>query len=263
MLSYQHIYHAGNLADVHKHSMLAWALAYMTRKDKPLTYLETHAGRGLYDLQDEAALKTGEAAKGIALVKDAFATDHPYAQVLSRIQSKHGASAYPGSPLIAAESLRNIDTVHLSELHQQEFAALKENMGPYGGIYRQKDGWEMAMSLCPPEPRRGLLLIDPSFEVKSDYQTIPQTIAKLHRKWGVGVIMLWYPILTDAPHIPMIRELQAALPDAVTHEVSFPPARPGHRMVGSGLFVVNAPYGFTDEAARLSALFQDRLSHLM
>lgn len=263
MLSYQHIYHAGNLADVHKHSLLAWALFYMTRKDKPLTYLETHAGRGLYDLQDAAALKTGEAEKGIALVQDAFKADHPYAQVLARIHAKHGANAYPGSPLIAAESLRNIDTIHLSELHPQEFAALKENMAPYGGIYRQKDGWEMAMSLCPPEPRRGLLLIDPSFEVKSDYQTIPQTIAKLHRKWGVGVIMLWYPILTDGPHKPMIRDLQAALPDALTHEVSFPPARPGHRMVGSGLFVVNAPYGFAEEAARLSALFQDRLSHLM
>ncbi len=263
MLSYQHIYHAGNLADVHKHSMLAWALAYMTRKDKPLSYLETHAGRGLYDLCDEAALKTGEAAKGIALAQDWFAADHPYAQVLGRIRAKHGGDAYPGSPLIAAESLRPVDTIHLSELHPQEFAALKDNMAPYGGIFRQKDGWDMAMSLCPPDPRRGLLLIDPSFEVKADYQTIPATIAKLHRKWGVGVIMLWYPILTDAPHKPMIRDLQTAIPDALTHEVSFPPARPGHRMVGSGLFVVNAPYGFAQEGARLTALFQDRLSHLM
>ncbi|PJI91230.1 23S rRNA (adenine2030-N6)-methyltransferase [Yoonia maricola] len=263
MLSYQHIYHAGNLADVHKHSMLAWALSYMIRKDKPLSYLETHAGRGLYDLQDDAALKTGEAAKGIALAQSWFPSDHPYVQVLDRIHAKHGASAYPGSPLIAAESLRPVDTIHLSELHPQEFAALENNMGPYGGIFRQKDGWEMAMSLCPPEPRRGLLLIDPSFEVKSDYDTIPGTIAKLHRKWGVGVIMLWYPILTDAPHAPMINALQAAVPGAVTHEVRFPPARPGHHMVGSGLFAVNAPYGFTEEAARLTALFQDRLSRLM
>ena len=263
MLSYQHIYHAGNLADVHKHSMLAWVLSYMTRKDKPLSYLETHAGRGLYDLQDAAALKTGEAAQGIARAQDWFSPDHPYAQVLSRIHTNHGPHAYPGSPLIAAESLRPVDTIHLSELHPQEFAALKDNMAPYGGIFRQKDGWEMAMSLCPPDPRRGLLLIDPSFEVKADYQTIPQTIAKLHRKWGVGVIMLWYPILTDAPHRQMIQDLQTALPEAVTHEVSFPAARPGHRMVGSGLFVVNAPYGFQEEAARLSSLFQDKLSHLM
>ncbi len=115
----------------------------------------------------------------------------------------------------------------------------------------------------PPDPRRGLLLIDPSFEVKTDYQTIPKTITQVHRKWGVGVIMLWYPILTDGPHKPMIAELQSALPDAFTHEVRFPPARDGHRMVGSGLFVVNAPYGFQEEAARLSALFSAKLSRPM
>ncbi|WP_400087269.1 23S rRNA (adenine(2030)-N(6))-methyltransferase RlmJ [Yoonia sp. R78084] len=263
MLSYQHIYHAGNLADVHKHSMLAWALSYMTRKDKPLSYLETHAGRGLYDLQDAAALKTGEAAKGIALAQDWFAPDHPYAQVLARIHAKYGENAYPGSPLIAAESLRHLDTIHLSELHPQEFAALKDTMAPYGGVFRQQDGWEMAMSVCPPDPKRGFLLIDPSYEVKSDYDTIPATIAKLHRKWGVGVIMLWYPILTDAPHKPMIRALQASLPDGFTHEVRFPPAREGHRMVGSGLFVVNAPYGLAEEGLRLSAQFEDKLKDPM
>ncbi len=263
MLSYQHIYHAGNLADVHKHSLLAWALSYMTRKDKPLTYLETHAGRGLYDLTDDAALKTGEAAKGIVLAADWFAADHPYAQVLSRVRKANGQNAYPGSPFVAAESLRPMDNIHLSELHPQEFAALKSNMASYGGIFRQQDGWEMALSVCPPDPRRGLLLIDPSFEVKTDYQTVPKTIAQIHRKWGVGVIMLWYPILTDAPHKPMIQELKDALPEGFTHEVKFPPARPGHRMVGSGLFVVNAPYGFEEEAARVSNLFQDKLRDLM
>ncbi|MDO6591694.1 23S rRNA (adenine(2030)-N(6))-methyltransferase RlmJ [Loktanella sp. D2R18] len=259
MLSYQHGYHAGNMADVHKHALLAWSLAYMTRKDKPLSYLETHAGRGLYDTTDEAAVKTGEAAKGITIAEGWFARDHPYAQVLDRIRAKHGATAYPGSPLVAAESLRPMDDIHLSELHPQEFAALKSAMGPYGGIYRQRDGWEMALSLCPPDPRRGLLLIDPSFEVKSDYDTIPDTIAKIHRKWGVGVIMLWYPILTDGPHIPMIKALKSAIPDGLVSEVAFPPARPGHRMVGSGLFVVNAPYGFAEESGRLKALFHKNL----
>ncbi|MBE0413248.1 23S rRNA (adenine(2030)-N(6))-methyltransferase RlmJ [Yoonia sp.] len=263
MLSYQHGYHAGNLADVHKHSLLAWALDYMTQKDKPLSYLETHAGRGLYDLADAAATKTGEAAKGIVIAADWFAPDHPYAKVLARIRAAHGPNAYPGSPLVAAEILRPMDTIHLSELHPQEFAGLHANMAPYGGIFRQRDGWEMALSLCPPDPRRGLLLIDPSYEVKADYQTIPDTIAKIHRKWGVGVIMLWYPILTDAPHLPMISALRAAIPDAVVHEVRFPPARPGHRMVGSGLFVVNPPYGFAQEGARLGALFQQQLKGAM
>lgn len=263
MLSYQHAYHAGNLADVHKHSLLAWALDYMTRKDKPLTYLETHAGRGLYDLTDAAALKTGEAAKGITIAADWFADGHPYTLALATIRANHGPTAYPGSPFVAAETLRPMDNIHLSELHPQEFAALKANMASYGAVMKQRDGWEMALSVCPPDPRRGLLLIDPSFEVKSDYVTIPDTMTKIHRKWGVGVQMLWYPVLTDGPHVPMIKALKTAIPDGFVHEVAFPPARDGHRMVGSGLFVVNAPYGFADEAARLSKLFQDNRTALM
>ena len=98
MLSYQHIYHAGNLADVHKHSLLAWMLGYLTRKDKPLSYMETHAGRALYDLSDTPALKTGEAAQGIGRVRGWFDDAHPYAQVLDQITAEHGSDAYPGSP---------------------------------------------------------------------------------------------------------------------------------------------------------------------
>ncbi|MBQ2260241.1 MAG: 23S rRNA (adenine(2030)-N(6))-methyltransferase RlmJ [Loktanella sp.] len=259
MLSYQHAYHAGNLADVHKHSLLAWMLAYLTQKDKALSYLETHAGRGLYDLTDDAAIKTGEAAKGIAIAADWFAPDHPYAQVLARISAKYGRNAYPGSPIVAAESLRPIDSIQLSELHPQEYQALATHMAPYGGVFRQRDGFEMALSVCPPDPRRGLMLVDPSFEVKADYDTIPPLLAKVHRKWGVGILVLWYPLLTDGPHLPMVRALQDAFPDGLRHEVSFPPARPGHRMIGSGLFVVNPPYGLELEAAALSALFDARL----
>ena len=107
------------------------------------------------------------------------------------------------------------------------------------------------------------MLVDPSYEVKADYTAIPPHFTKIARAWPVGVLMLWYPILTDAPHAPMIRALKAAIPDGIVHEVRFPPAREGHRMVGSGLFVVNAPYGFTEEGARLSVLFQDKLKGLM
>ncbi|WP_342078771.1 23S rRNA (adenine(2030)-N(6))-methyltransferase RlmJ [Yoonia sp. SS1-5] len=259
MLSYQHGFHAGNLADVHKHSLLAWALNYMVQKDKPLSYIETHAGRGLYDLQDTQAQKTGEAATGIDIAADWFSGDHPYRAVLTRVRDANGPSAYPGSPVVAAEILRPMDNIHLSELHPKEYAALQDNMRPYGGVIRQRDGWEMAMSTCPPDPRRGLMLIDPSFEVKADYETIPKTIAKLHRKWPVGVIMLWYPILTDGPHRQMTSALRALLADGFKHEVTFPPARPGHRMIGSGLFVLNPPYGLTEEAASVARLFQDRI----
>ncbi len=255
MLSYQHIYHAGNLADVHKHAVLSWMLSYLTAKDKPLTYLETHAGRGLYQLDAPEALKTGEAAEGISKVADWFAPDHPYARILARTRALHGPNAYPGSPLVAALSLRETDRLHLAELHPQEYAALSNTMSPYPARVVQRDGAEMALALCPPDPKRGLLLIDPSYEIKDDYKTIPSLVRRLHRKWGVGVIVLWYPILADTPHRPMLRLLTEMLPEAVRHEVAFPPARPGHRMTGSGLFILNPPYGFHAEAARLTALY--------
>ncbi len=255
MLSYQHIYHAGNLADVHKHGLLAWMLAYLTRKDKPLTYLETHGGRALYDLDDAAARKTGEAAQGIDRAAGWFGADHPYLQVLNEVRADHGPRAYPGSPLIAARLLRPDDRIHLAELHPAEHAALDLAMSPYPATCHLRDGVEMAFALTPPTPRRGLMLIDPSYEIKTDYESLPRSIAKLARAWNVGIIVLWYPILTSKAHQPMLAELARNHPDALRHEVRFPPARPGHGMVGSGLFVINPPYGLEAEAKRLAAQF--------
>lgn len=253
MLSYQHIYHAGNLADVHKHAVLAWCLGYLTAKDKPLSYLETHAGRGLYDLSAAEAEKTGEARAGILRVADWFAPDHPYARALAAVRAAHGADAYPGSPMIAAQLLRPGDRMRLAELHPREVAALRAAL-PRANV-DQRDGAAMALSVCPPDPRRGLILIDPSYEMKDDYAAMPDLVEQLHRKWNVGVILLWYPILEGDPQAPMVARLRAALPEGIVHEVRFPPARPGHRMTGSGLFVVNPPWGLEGELDRLSALF--------
>jgi 23S rRNA (adenine2030-N6)-methyltransferase len=255
MLSYQHHYHAGNLADVHKHAALAWVLEYLTRKDKPLTYIETHAGRGVYDLDAAAALKTGEAAAGIGLAESWFPKTHPYRQRLDETRAAHGPRAYPGSPLIAALGLRETDTIHLAELHPQEHAHLKAAARDWGAHVHQQDGFELALALTPPTPRRGVMLIDPSYEVKADYDAIPRHMAAIHRKWNVGLLILWYPILTGASHAPMLRALAEAFPKGLRHEVRFPPIRAGHRMEGSGLFVVNAPFGLAEELATLAARF--------
>ncbi|MDW4499623.1 23S rRNA (adenine(2030)-N(6))-methyltransferase RlmJ [Sulfitobacter sp. D35] len=255
MLSYQHIYHAGNLADVHKHAMLAWMLDYLTRKDKPLSYIETHAGRALYDLGDAAAVKTGEAAQGIGKVANWFKAEHPYARVLDEVHAAHGAQAYPGSPMIAARLLRSTDRIDLAELHPAEEASLRAALADWPVRVHRRDGFELAHALCPPTPRRGLLLIDPSYEIKSDYETIPGHIARIARAWNVGIVALWYPILTSDAHRGMLRALTKAHPEAIRHEVTFPPARPGHGMIGSGLFVLRAPYGFEDAAANLSRHF--------
>lgn len=255
MLSYQHAYHAGNLADVHKHALLSSALAYLTQKDKPLSYFETHAGRGLYRLDGAEAAKTGEAAQGIGRVSGWFAPDHPFAQARAAVTTEHGAAAYPGSPLIAAALLRGFDTMTLAELHPAEVAALREAVPRQRAQVLQEDGFAMALSRTPPEPRRGLMLIDPSYEVKSDYDRIPEVLEQLHRKWNVGVVMLWYPILASGAEAGMARALRRAFPEALAHEVRFAPARPGHGMIGSGVFVVNPPWGLAEEAARLTDLF--------
>ncbi len=255
MLSYQHAYHAGNLADVQKHALLAWVLDYLVQKDKAFSYIETHAGRGVYDLGGDEAGKTGEAAGGIAVAEPWFAADHPYRQRLNEIRFQLGPMAYPGSPMIAAMTMRERDTIHLCELHPQEFEVLKEHLTPWEAHLYKADGWAQAQALCPPTPRRGLMLIDPSYEVKADYDAIPRMIGQLHRKWNVGTIMLWYPILTEAPHGPMLAALMAAHPEALRSEVRFGPARPGHRMVGSGMFVLNAPYGMAEQAAWLQGRF--------
>lgn len=256
MLSYQHSYHAGNMADVHKHALLAFMLDYLTAKDKPLSYIETHAGRGLYRLDADEALRTGEAAAGIGRLAAAFPEAHPYARCLAAIRARHGAAAYPGSPLIAAHFLRPGDAIHLAELHPREHAALAEVMATHSAQVRREDGFAMALSLCPPMPRRGLMLIDPSYEVKDDYAAIPRLVAAIRRKWNVGIVALWYPLLAGAPHRAMLEALCAADAGALRHEVGFGPARAGHRMLGSGMFVANPPYGLDREALRVTAIFE-------
>lgn len=256
MLSYQHIYHAGNLADVQKHALLAWVLDYMTAKDKPLTYLETHAGRGVYDLSAPEALKTGEAALGIDRVLSRFAPDHPYLRAIAAVHAAHGPSAYPGSPVIAATILRPFDRIALAELHPREYPALWQAMSPYGAQVVQQDGFAFARALCPPTPRRGVLMIDPSYEVKADYATLPAFLTLIRRKWNVGVQMLWYPVLEAGLHLDMLAAIRADHPDAEMFEQTFPLVRDGHRMRGSGLVVINAPFGMAEQAALIAAMLR-------
>jgi 23S rRNA (adenine2030-N6)-methyltransferase len=257
MLSYQHVYHAGNLADVHKHALLAWVLDYLGQKPKPLSYFETHAGRGLYDLGSEEARKTGEARHGVETVLKRFPPAHPYARAVRATRRDHGAQAYPGSPVIAGLAQRPGDIAHLCDLHPQEHAALAEAMLPFAAVVHHKSGPELLLSMAPLDPRRGLVLIDPSYEVKDDYEAMPHLLYKVHRKWNVAVLMLWYPILANGAQAEMVKILAACnFPGALTSEVRFRPAKPGHGMVGSGVFVVNAPWGMQDEAERLGKLFR-------
>ncbi|NQV55673.1 MAG: 23S rRNA (adenine(2030)-N(6))-methyltransferase RlmJ [Rhodospirillales bacterium] len=249
MLSYLHSFHAGSRADVHKHRTLAALLIHLTGKPRPITYMETHAGRGLYDLSGPQAEKTGEAKDGIRRLQgDGQGQEQegdPYLRVVETVQERYGPSFYPGSPWIAQHLLRAGDCLHLMELHPAEYPALKRLMRGTGAHIHHRDGYEGVLALLPPTPRRGVVLIDPSYEVKGEYTEVAKFIPALYRKWPEAVVLLWYPLLAAGRHMAMIERLSAAdLPETENHETVFAAAEEGEGMLGSGLFLVNKPFGF-------------------
>ena len=236
MLSYQHAYHAGGPADVHKHVALARVLRALTAKPRPLTYMETHSGRGLYDLASAESLKTGEAAEGIALTDLA---GEPFAETLELVRDLNGPTAYPGSPWLAASMLRDQDQMHLMELHPAEHAALCDVLP--GAAIQRCDGYQGVMDLSPPEPRAGMVLIDPSYEVKTEYAQAGAFMRNLlRRKWPEACVMVWYPILRAGRHAELLEEIAPLNP--VIHEIAFD-LKGGAGMLGSGLAAVNLPAG--------------------
>jgi 23S rRNA (adenine2030-N6)-methyltransferase len=243
MLSYQHAYHAGNRADLHKHDALARLIAALTGKPRGLSYMETHAGRGLYDLAAPEALKTGEAAAGIGT---ADLPAGPYAAALAAVRAKHGPTAYPGSPLIAAALLRPQDRMHLMELHPAEHAALRRAMRGTGAAVHKRNGYEGVLALSPPDPRKGLVLVDPSYEVKAEYEAVAAFVHRLVAKWPEATVLVWYPILPGEPHARMVAALEPL--GIARSERRFPPLK-GKGMAGSGLVGVNLPFGFDLDGA--------------
>ncbi|MBI1385035.1 MAG: 23S rRNA (adenine(2030)-N(6))-methyltransferase RlmJ [Rhizobiales bacterium] len=251
MLSYQHAYHAGAPADVHKHLVLLLVLARLTVKARPITYMETHAGRGLYDLASPEARKTGEANAGIARLRR---ERPPFAAPLLAMAGN--GESYPGSPLIAARSLRPDDRLHLMELHPREHAALAALMrGDARVAVHRRDGYEGVLAISPPRPNRGLVLIDPSYEIKSEYANLPAFLARLARRWLEAVLVVWYPMLAAGLHEPMTAAIVSDALDRTgtapwQHELRLAPPRDGHRgLLGSGMLVISPPWGFAESTA--------------
>jgi 23S rRNA (adenine2030-N6)-methyltransferase len=250
MLSYQHGYHAGNASDLHKHSVLAVLLSLLTVKPRGISYLESHAGRGLYDLDAPEAHKTGEAARGVLR--------HPpppgaLADALAATRAAHGARAYPGSPLIARLMTREQDRLHLCELHPAEHAGLEAALSGPGIAIHRRDGHEGLIALCPPTPRRGLALIDPSYEVKEEYVTTADTALQVMAAWPEGVVAVWYPILPAGRHEALVARLLAEGPSGTLHSVAALVERPERGLTGSGIVVLNPPYGAAEAVAQALA----------
>ena len=252
MLSYQHGYHAGGFADVIKHVTLTRLCRYLVKKDQPLFYLETHSGRGRYDLHSVQALKTAEAEAGIGRlwpVRSSLPPEFlPYMQCLQRLNPHGVLRYYPGSPLIAAEELRAMDRLYCCELHPQEFTALEQLKVANKRLFvAHTDGVQQLSALLPPPERRGLIFIDPAYEVKSEYQTIPQAIQVAVKRFPQGVYCLWYPILDKHGHRQLIQRLaNIAAGHALRVELDLgEPQASG--MQACGLWIMNPPYVLAEE----------------
>lgn len=261
MLSYQHAYHAGCLADVHKHAALALLLQELTRQPPRMTYVETHSGRGLYRLDSAEAKKTGEAQAGIVrlLAENALPADWPFTRLLRQVRARHGRNAYPGSPLIAQMLLRPEDRLHLFELHPAEHAALLRNLKGRNLRIGKEDGYRGALRLRPPSPPKGLVMVDPSFEVKAEYLQAAEFVRKQLRAWPEAVVLLWYPLLKAGHHEAMVEAMdEAGLPGYWHQQVRFCKPEEVRGMHGSGLFAVNLPTAVRPGLEALSAVF-DRI----
>ena len=252
MLSYQHGYHAGNFADVVKHTTLSRLLHYLTQKDKPLLYLETHSGRGAYDLKNAHSLKTAEFKEGIEALwaqknqlPDVFSL---YIKAIKQINAPDTLRYYPGSPQLAIDALRSIDRLFFSELHPQEFDHLSQLLKLGKRVfYSDNDGLYNLAAQLPPMERRGLIFIDPSYEIKSEYRDIPIALKKAYDRFATGVYCIWYPLVDNKLHQQLLRGLtQIGATNNLKVEF-YMSSREKPGMTGCGLWIINPPYLLADE----------------
>jgi len=254
MLSYQHRYHAGNFADVHKHLALTVVLESLTRKPSPLAVIDTHAGEGLYDLMSEEAARIQEFKDGIEKLMRAPAPPDIVRTYLDCVRSENpdaGLRLYPGSPRLAERLTRPGDEIILAELHPQALAALRRTFRRSDRVHiHKRDGFEALAALVPPKQKRGIVLIDPAYEEKTDYKRAVQTIERAYRRWSTGTYLLWYPVLPAGQHEELLFTLkQSGIAKILRSEWHHRPAGIERGLYGSGMAIVNPPWK-ADETIR-------------
>lgn len=247
MLSYRHAFHAGNFADVLKHSLFLHCLSYMTQKDKPLRVIDTHAGAGAYKLGNSQPLKNREFDNGIGKLWQK--TDLPpllqdYVAAINAFNSEGRLNFYPGSPILAQAILRPIDRLFLYELHSTDWRLLQENIGKDKRVkIEDDDGLAGMQALLPPPDRRALVLIDPSYEIKSDYQEVIRQVIQAHKRFSTGTIAIWYPVVLRQRIDEMERALQkSGIRNIQLFEFGLAPDNPEYGMSSSGMIVINPPW---------------------
>ncbi|MDO8288358.1 MAG: 23S rRNA (adenine(2030)-N(6))-methyltransferase RlmJ [Parvibaculum sp.] len=246
-MNYRHAYHAGNFADVMKHSALALVLDHLKQKDKPFFVLDTHAGTGLTDLRGIEAQKTGEFRDGIARVL-AEAHPHdalkPYLETLAALGCTGPAPAlYPGSPLIAYQMARADDRLAFCELHPDDAATLRAHFprNPQARVH-EIDGYTALKSMLPPKERRGLILIDPPFEARDEFDRLARELDAALKRFATGTYMIWYPVKDPSLSGAFLDHMERNGPPKTLRAELFIRATDPATMSGCGLLIINPPW---------------------
>jgi 23S rRNA (adenine2030-N6)-methyltransferase len=256
VLAYRHLFHAGNFADVFKHALLTRLLMLLVRKDKPLCYLDTHAGIGLYDLGHPWAQKLAEYRDGIARVwerTDAPPLLAPYLDAVRADNPDGRLHRYPGSPRIAQRLLRAADRIVLSELNLEDCKQVGALFADdRRAVVEHGDGYQALKAHLPPRERRGLILMDSSFDRAREFERLTQALILAHRRFATGVFALWYPLMEPAVMRGFARGVVATgIRKALELELAVFPHSWTATLRGSGMLVVNPPFGFEAEARAL------------
>ena len=246
-MNYRHIFHAGNFADVANHLALLACLAALKRKDAPFVAIDTHAGRGLYDLQSPESRKSKESGLGVQkLIRSGF-SEPALAGYFSAIGATHPQplTHYPGSPLLIGNALRPGDRAVFIEQVAPEARALQRSIHSAGRVHvRHGDGYLELKGLLPPPERRGLVFIDPPYEDPDETRTVLAALQMAVRRWPTGVFLLWYPIISArARHAMHVRAGALRIPKTLALDIAVRADDAGVGLAGSGMLLINTPYG--------------------
>ncbi|ENM5843064.1 23S rRNA (adenine(2030)-N(6))-methyltransferase RlmJ [Vibrio mimicus] len=247
MLSYRHSFHAGNHADVLKHIVQSLILNSLQQKEKPFVYHDTHSGVGRYDLTHEWSEKTGEYKQGIARVwqQDNIPAElDSYLDAIRQLNQGETLRYYPGSPRVAHAHLREQDRMVLTELHPSDYPLLEQEFhrDRQVSIYKE-DGFARLKASLPPQERRGLVLIDPPYELAKEYRDVVQAIAQSYKRWATGIYAIWYPVVNRCDIDDMLEGLQGlGIRKILQIELGVSPDTNERGMTASGMIVVNPPW---------------------
>ncbi|MFC4624177.1 23S rRNA (adenine(2030)-N(6))-methyltransferase RlmJ [Daeguia caeni] len=271
-MNYRHAYHAGNFADVVKHVILARIIDYLKRKEQAFRVVDTHAGIGLYDLNSVEAGKTGEWMGGIGrllaarrdgrISADAFDLLAPYFEAIAAVNEGETVTSYPGSPMLVRKLLRKQDRLSALELHPQDAAMLaKRFAGDFQVRVIELDGWLALGAHLPPKEKRGLVLVDPPFEVEGEFDRLVEGLAKAHKRFSGGTYALWYPVKDRRETERFARKLrETGIAKILQIELAIRAPSPEPRLDGTGMIVVNPPFTLESEMKILLPCLKDLLA---